>query len=171
MRTPWWRTAGWRPARRSAGSRASPLHSNVTLRDITWHYVTLCDTCQVATSQQTKTWYIFVDVCIWQTDRGRKHDRVTARGWHWPGRWRLEMYCLDWYISTYQGSYERTRHVGRRRNFVDFRWQSKWHCQVVQCFSVAQIKSPSPASPVYGWGLRVQTIYTHRQLRLDFLFS
>ena len=167
-RTPWWRTAAWRPARRSAGSRASPLHSNVTLRDITWHDVT-----HVRWPHHNKPRH---DTFSWMFAFGRRIVGGNTTEWRpvvgtglAAGDWR----CIVWTDTSAltRAPINLLGMLKSRHNFVDFRWQSMWHCQVVQCFSVAQIKSPSPGSPVYGWGLRVQTIYTHRQLRLDFLFS
>ena len=121
----------------------------MTLSDITWHYValymTLRDTCQVATTRH--------DTFSWMFAFGRRIVGGSASEWRpWLAlAWPLEtgdVLSDTSALTRARMNWLGIQHVEARHNFVDFRWQSLWQCQVVQCFSVANIKSPSP---VYGW--------------------
>ena len=121
--------------------------------------MTLRDTCQVATTRH--------DTFSWMFAFGRRIVGGSASEWRpWLAlAWPLEtgdVLSDTSALTRARMNWLGIQHVEARHNFVDFRWQSLWQCQVVQCFSVANIKSPSP---VYGWWwgeeiLRVQTIYT-----------
>ena len=140
------------------------LH-DITLHDITWHYMT----------KHYITWHMSGghnkprhDTFSWMFAFGRRIVGGSASEWRpwlalaWPLLETGDVLSDTSALTRARMNWLGIQNVEARHNFVDFRWQSMWQCQVVQCFSVAQIKSPSP---VYGWWwgeeiLRVQTIYT-----------